>query len=167
MARPLSLKSEIANILQNDARTPPAEIGERLGISRRRVARLVRELEEEGVIVKYTARIDWSKAEERMLFAFIEVSVRPERDTGFGGTARRIARFPEVHSLYLVAGDYDLLAVVNGRSIQDIADFVAQRLSPLEGVERTVTRFVLQNYKVDGHLLIDTQEEDRRLPILP
>ena len=102
-----------------------------------------------------------------MLFAFIEVSVRPERDTGFGGTARRIARFPEVHSLYLVAGDYDLLAVVNGRSIQDIADFVAQRLSPLEGVERTVTRFVLQNYKVDGHLLIDTQEEDRRLPILP
>ncbi len=167
MPRPPSLKSEIANILQNDAHTPHDEIAERLGISRRRVARLVRELEEEGVIVKYTARIDWSKAEERVLFAFIEVSVRPERDTGFGGTAARIARFPEVHSLYLVAGDYDLLAVVTGRSIQDIADFVAQRLSPLEGVERTVTRFVLQNYKVDGHLLIETEEEDRRLPIVP
>jgi DNA-binding Lrp family transcriptional regulator len=167
VAKPISAKAEIANILQNDAHTPVGEIAERLGISRRRVTRLVRELEAEGVIVKYTARIDWSKAEERILFAFIEVSVRPERDTGFGGTAGRIARFPEVHSLYLVAGDYDLLAVVTGRSIQDIADFVAQRLSPLEGVERTVTRFVLQNYKVDGHLLIDTEEEDGRLPIVP
>lgn len=167
MARPTSLKSEIADILQTDARTPQSEIAERLGVSRRRVARLVREMEEEGLIVRYAARIDWSKAEDRMLFAFIEVSVKPERDTGFGGVAERIARFPEVHSLYLVAGDYDLLAVVNGRSIQDIANFVAQRLSPMEGVERTVTRFVLQNYKVDGHLFIPTREEDSRLPIMP
>ena len=167
MSKPASWKSEIAQILHNDARTSHAEIADRLGASKRRVAALVKELEDEKVVLKYIARIDWSKAEEPTLFAFIEVSMRPERDTGFDGLAERIARFPEVHSLYLVAGDYDLLAVVTGRSIQDIASFVAQRLSPLEGVERTVTRFILRNYKVDGCLLIETGEEDRRLAFQP
>jgi len=162
-----ALKFEILNILHHDARTSLKEIGSRLGISKRRVARLVEELEKEGVIVGYVARVDWSRAERKMLFAFIEVSVRPERDKGFTAIATRLARFPEVHSLHLVAGEYDLLVVVQGDSIEEIARFVAQKLAPLEGVHRTATHFVLESYKIDGCLLVDTEQEDRRLAISP
>ena len=107
-------------------------------------------LEATGVIRHYKAIIDWEKAGRELVFAFIDVRVSPSRGVGYDDVARRIYRYPEVHSVYLVSGDYDLRVVVEGNTMRDVAFFVAEKLAPLEGVLSTRTNFLLKKYKSDG-----------------
>lgn len=159
-------EAAILGILEEDAKVSPGEIALRLGMEEEEVRRTIVRLEEERVIVKYKAKVNWEKADEQRLFAFIDVKVVPERNRGFEAVANRVYRFPEVHSLYLMSGDHDLTVVVQGRSLKEIATFVAEKLAPLEGVQGTATHFVLKSYKHDGDVLVD-EEADRRLAVAP
>lgn len=157
---------EMLKLLEEDGRLTPEQLAKMLDADPTEVRRKVKELERENVIVKYRTVINWEKMGREKIFAFIEVKVTPERDVGFDAIARRIYRFPEVHSMYLVSGEYDLTVVVEGRDIREIADFVASKLACLPQVQGTNTHFVLKRYKVDGDIL-EEREEEKRQPIVP
>lgn len=157
---------EILQLLSEDARLTPAQIAERTGRPEAEIRDAVSKLEKDRVIRRYKTVIDWEKAGVEHVFGFIKVRVSPERGLGFDAVAERIMEFSEVHSLYLMSGDYDFLVVVQGRTMRDIAYFVAEKLAPLEHVVSTATHFVLKRYKVDGDILVDRAEVER-LPVTP
>lgn len=130
------------------------------------VVKAIERLEANGTIRRYKTVIDWTKAGKERVFAFIDVRVTPSRGVGYDEIARRIYKFNEVHSVYLVSGDYDLRVVVEGKTMQEVAFFVAERLAPLDGVLSTRTNFLLKKYKDDGDLFED-EGEDHRLPVSP
>lgn len=146
---------EILEILSNDARITPKEIAQLTGQSEAAVKKAIAKYEKDGVIVKYKTLINHDLAREDNSFvrALIEVSVSPQKDVGFDYIAERIYSFPEVTSCYLVSGSYDLLLVVEGEDIKTVSSFIASKLSPMEQVRSTVTHFLLQKYKEDGHIL--------------
>jgi len=160
------MQDQILRILQEDARTTPVQIAERLGRSPQWVRKQIKDLEARGIIHKYKAVVNWEKASQERVFAFIEVKVTPQRGVGFDAVAERILRFPEVHSLYLMSGAYDLHVVVQGESMKEVAYFVAERLAPLEHIQSTATHFVLKRYKVDGDIFAEAETVER-LPVTP
>lgn len=157
---------EILELLANDARLTSGQIAERTGQPEAEVSKAISKLEEDGVIRRYKTVIDWEKTGVEHVFGFIEVRVSPERGVGFDSVAERIMGFPEVHSLYLMSGTYDLLVVIQGTTMREVAYFVAERLAPLEHVLSTATHFVLKPYKVDGDVLAE-RTENKRLPVTP
>jgi len=160
------MRREVLKVLEDNARATPRQIAAMTGLPEDEVARTIKEAEEQRVILKYKTVINWEKLGGEPVWALIEVKVAPQREAGFDSTAYRIARFPEVHSLYLVSGTYDLAVLVSGRTMQDIAAFVAGKLAPLESVQGTVTHFLLRKYKEDGELLAE-DTEGGRLPFTP
>lgn len=155
---------EILEILEKDARTTPEKISTMTGISLAEVKRAIKKAEKERTIVKYKAMVNWQRLGEEQVQALIEVRVQPQREVGFDALAERIYRFPQVRSAYLVSGTYDLAVLVVGKTMQEVAAFVAQKLAPLEGVQGTVTHFLLKRYKEDGEIL-EGKEEVGRLPL--
>lgn len=158
--------NDILYILERDARVAPTQIAAMTGRTEEEVEDAIAAFEAEGVILRYRARVDWQKAGEPRMFAFIDVSVRPERGTGYDRIAERIYRYPEVHSVYLMSGAQDLRVVIEGRTMQEMGDFVAEKLATIEGVRGTTTHFLLKKYKDDGDLFVD-EEPDRRLAVTP
>lgn len=156
------LKEEILEILRDDSRTSPAEMALMLGKSEAEVLAAINELEDDNIIVKYHTKINWEKTNDAMVEALIEVKVVPQRDRGFDSIARRIYRFDEVKSVYLMSGAYDLMVLIEGETMKQAAFFVAERLSTLEGVLSTATHFVLKKYKDDG-VIMDDEPDDRLL----
>lgn len=155
---------EIMEILESDARATPESISTMTGIPLAEVKKAINEAEKNHVIVKYKTMINWQKVGDERIWALIEVRIQPQRNVGFDAIAERIYRFPEVRSAYLVSGTYDLAVFVVGKTMQEVASFVSQRLAPLEGVQGTTTHFMLKRYKEDGEIL-DVKEEDKRLPL--
>ena len=157
---------EILNILTEDARITHKEIADLTGRSLAEVKATIKGYEEEGVIVKYSTLINKDVANGHGSFvrALIEVSVAPQKDVGFDKIAERIYNFPEVQSCYLVSGDYDFLVEIEGENILTVSNFVASKLSPMEGVRRTSTHFILRKFKEDGQVLV-CKEKDKRLSI--
>ncbi len=160
------MMEKVLQILEQDCRTPTDEIARRLGIDEAEVKRLIKQAEEDGTILGYSAIVNWAKIKPDRVYAFISVSASPERDIGFDEVARRIAGFPEVHSVYLVSGTHDLTVVIEADDFREIASFVAEKLAPLPGVRSTATSFVLKVYKLEGWL-IDEGEGPRRLAVSP
>jgi DNA-binding Lrp family transcriptional regulator len=156
----------ILDILAAEGRCSAAEIALRLGLPEAEVEAKIREYEQNHVILGYGAVVNWHRAGDDRLFAFIEVNATPERGHGFDRLAERIARFDEVHSVHLVSGTHDLNVVIQGHDFREVAMFVAAKLAPLEGVQSTATSFVLKSYKVEGQL-ITQEDEDRRLAVTP
>ncbi len=137
---------EIIEILEKDARTPIDVLAKMVDLPVEETEALVKKLEEAKVIVQYTALIDWRKADGREgVTAMIDVKVTPKRGVGFDEVAERIYRFPEVKSVYLMSGAYDLSVVIEGRSMAEIAQFVSEKLSTLDSVISTTTHFILKN----------------------
>ncbi len=126
----------------------------------------IKQLEAEKIILKYHTIIDWEKANIDKVTAIIEVKVTPQREVGFDALAERIYRFPEVRSLYLTSGSYDLLVFIEGQSLKDVGKFVSEKLSTIDGVISTTTHFMLKNYKEAG-VIIDDIEKDHRLVVTP
>ncbi len=157
---------ELLDLLAHEGRCPLEEIATRLGLGVEDAAAKVDQLEQAGVILGYKAVVDWDKADVPRVFAFIEVKATPEPKLGFDGVAEHIARFSEVHSVYLMSGAYDLSVVVQGRDFRDIARFVAEDLAPHPQVVSTATHLVMRVYKLDGTLLTG-EPTDRRLAISP
>ncbi len=156
----------LLELLQHNSAMSREDMAARLGISPEDLNREIARLEAEKVIVGYQAVIDEEKLASDMVTAMIEVRVRPERGGGFDRIARRIARFAEVESCYLMSGGYDLLVVVRGENLRDVSQFVAERLATLDGVLSTATRFHLKSYKQNG-ILIQQEEEGERLSVTP
>ncbi|MEI6863736.1 MAG: Lrp/AsnC family transcriptional regulator, partial [Candidatus Omnitrophota bacterium] len=146
---------EILEILEKDARTTPEEIARMLGMAPKVVASTIKKLEKDGVILKYKAILnkEIDRIEDSAVRALIEVRITPQKNLGFESVAERIYKFPEVASCYLMSGAYDLLVVVEGKNINTVANFVAEKLSPMEHVCGTVTHFILKKYKEGGDIL--------------
>jgi DNA-binding Lrp family transcriptional regulator len=157
---------EILEILEKDARTSIQQISTITGRPENEVADDIKKAEKDQVILKYKAIVNWEKVEKEHVFALIEVKIAPQRDVGFDSIAERIYRFPQAHTVYLVSGTYDLLVIVTGKTIQEVANFVSQKLAPIEGVQGTITHFMLKKYKEDGEIL-GAKEEIKRQPFLP
>ena len=131
------------------------------------VAASIETFKRDGVLLGYTAVIDWQKIHAHHgVTAFIDVKVTPKRGRGFDEVAERIHRFPEVTSLYLMSGAYDLQVVLDGKSLQEVSQFVSEKLSTLDSVISTTTHFRLKTYKHDG-VLFSQDDEDKRLKVSP
>jgi DNA-binding Lrp family transcriptional regulator len=157
---------DILKILENDARTSANQIATMTGMPVAEVIKLIEQAEKDRVILKYKTVVNWDKIEEEeQVWALIEVRVKPEPEAGFDSIAERIARYQQVRSLFLASGTYDLLLVVVGKSEHQVADFVSQNLAHIEGVQGTVTHFVLKRYKEDGETL-DGGEGAKRQPVI-
>ncbi|MDP2918795.1 MAG: Lrp/AsnC family transcriptional regulator [Dehalococcoidia bacterium] len=155
----------ILKILENDARTTPKQISDMTGIPRAEVVKVIKQAWQDRIILKYKAIVNWDKAENEHVFALIEVKLEPEKDVGFDSIAERIYRFPQARSVYLVSGTYDLLVLVLGKNNHEIANFVSQKLSHIDGVKATNTQFVLKRYKEDGEV-VEGKEEVKRQPVV-
>jgi DNA-binding Lrp family transcriptional regulator len=158
--------NEILEILSENAKATPAEIAALLGKSEEEVALEIKELEDSGVIRKYITLINWERLEEAYVFAVLELKVALQRKTGYDAVAERIARFSEVESVRLISGDHDLSVTVRGKSMKDVAYFVAEKIAPLEGVQSTCTHFILKSYKEHGVILTETPRP-KRLVVSP
>lgn len=158
------MTEEILELLQADGRLSYAELANRLNITEAEAQEKITALEKAGIICGYTAIINNENPDS--VKALIEVKVAPSRDGGFDRVARRIARYPEVSELCLVSGSFDLLITIRGRSLQEVANFVASKLATIDGVISTSTGFMLKKYKESGRIL--EQEEDyERLKVTP
>lgn len=153
--------NKLISLLEENSRLTNAQLAVMLGISEDEVADQIRQYEEEGVLVAYTAVVDQERLDKDYVEAYIELKVTPKRDHGFDEIAARVAAYDEVKDVYLMSGGYDLAVRVTGTNFKDIALFVARRLSTLESVESTTTHFLLKRYKEHGNLL-DTVETDER-----
>jgi DNA-binding Lrp family transcriptional regulator len=156
---------KILRILEKDARTTPKQISTMTGASQGEVVKLIKQAEKDHTILKYKTIINWDKVKEEQVSAIIEVRVAPQRDLGFDAVAERIYRFPQARSVYLISGTYDLLVLVSGKTMHEVADFVSQKLAPIEGVQGTVTHFMLKRYKEDGEIL-EGKEKVKRQPVI-
>lgn len=154
---------EILNLLKDNARLSEDDIAAMTKKSVEEVRAIIKKLEDDGIILKYAAIVNPEKdsTEKDMVRAEIEIQVMPEREHGFDGIADRIYRFPQVKSLYLMSGGYDLKAVIEGKSLQDVAFFVARKLSTLEGVRNVTTHFLLKTYKENDILYVDEKKDWR------
>ncbi|MCP5536159.1 MAG: Lrp/AsnC family transcriptional regulator [Akkermansiaceae bacterium] len=160
------MNDPLLTLLQTKARYTNTELAETLSLSSEEVASRISAWEKDGTILGYQAVIDDDKAGEMGVSAFIEVKVTPERGGGFDRLAMRIARFDQVVSCYLASGGYDLMVVVEGNDLREVASFVSQKLSTLDGVLSTATHFRLKTYKEMG-FIFEAEEPEGRLPVSP
>ncbi len=157
---------ELLRILQANALESRENIARMLAVPAAEVDRRIAEYEKEGVIRGYQAVLNEDQLGLDKVTAVIEVKVTPQREGGFDTIAQRISRFPEVRSAYLMSGTYDLLLFVEGRTLREVAGFVSERLSALEGVLSTSTHFMLKTYKRLG-VLMQQEKSDERLTVTP
>jgi DNA-binding Lrp family transcriptional regulator len=157
---------EILTILVRDARTPVEVIATMVGKTADEVRSAIAAYEKAGVIKRYKTVVDFEKIGSETVVAFIDVKVTPARDVGFDGIAARIAKFPEVQSVWLVSGSSDLRVMIESAHIRELGRFVAEKLSTINGVTGTVTNFIMRRYKEDHVMFIET-EEDQRLVVSP
>ncbi len=153
--------NKILQMLEQDARLTSAQIATMLNKEEGDIKKAIKEYEKSGVIVGYQALIDWDKTDREYVSAVIEVKVVPQPDRGFDKIAEKIYHYDEVKSLYLMSGSYDLQVILEGRTLREVAQFVAMKLAPLEYVTSTATHFVLRKYK-DMGVIYEAREIDER-----
>ena len=155
---------EILKILEGDAKITAKKVATMTGISKDEVGRAIKQAEKDRTILKYKTVINWDRVENEQVWALIGVKLTPQKDVGFDSIAERIYRFPQARTVYLVSGTYELIVLVVCKTSHEIADFVSQKLAPIEGVQETVTQFLLKRYKEDGEI-IEGREEVKRQPV--
>lgn len=153
--------NKLISLLENNARLTNKELAVMLGATEEEVAVEIKMLEDNGIINGYKAVIDKEKAKYETVTALIEIKVQPKYNHGFNAVAARIAALEEVESVYLMSGGFDFAVTVTDKSFQEVAMFVANRLSPLEGVVSTATHFILKKYKDQGIVFSDDLKDDR------
>ena len=156
----------LLKLLEEHALRTPEQLGKMLNLATDDVQRRIKRYEDDQVILGYKAIINDDKLDTDLVKAVIEVKIQPEREGGFDRIARRIAKFDEVTSLFLMSGGYDLLIFVEGRSLREVGQFVAETLATLEGVTSTGTHFMLKTYKEQA-VLMEGEEDSERLKISP
>ncbi len=162
----MELEKKMLKILEHDAKISPKTMATMLDEEEAHIREVLAHLEKERYILGYNAVVNWDRFGENGVEAMIEVKVTPAREVGFNGVAERISRFPEVRSVYLMSGTYDLSVVVTADTMKEIALFVSHKLSTLDEVQSTVTHFILKRYKQDN-FIFESPQEDRRLVVSP
>lgn len=148
-------------LLENDATLTAEQLAAMLGGNAEDIRKEIRAYEKDGTIVGYKTLIDWDKTERTMVSAFIELKVEPQINRGFDEIAERICNFPEVESVYLMSGSFDIAVMLEGKTLREVAFFVAEKLSTMEGITGTATHFVLRKYK-DKNTVYRHAEVDER-----
>ena len=159
--RKMDLRSEILTVIERNSRINIKELAVLLDSEETLIANEIQDMETEGVICGYHTLIDWSKTSGERVNALIEVKVSPQRGIGFDSIAERIYKYPEVNSVYLMSGGFDLMVIIEGRTMQDVAGFVTMKLSTLDTVLSTSTHFILKKYKDYGTVLAKKREDIR------
>jgi len=158
--------NELLNLLKQNALESPDNLAKMLGISVDDVKKQIAEYEKQGVIRAYQAIVNEEKLDASLVTTVIEVKVTPESEGGFDRIADRISRFPEVESVYLMSGTFDLLLFIKGRTMHEAAGFVSEKLATMKGVTSTATHFMMKTYKQNG-IVMHTGEDDERLKVSP
>ena len=161
------MRNDILLLLERDAKLTSEEIAVRLGVKETAVRKEIEKLEKEQIICGYGAFINWSRTDNKLLTALIEVKVTPARGKGFKRIAERIYRFDEVKAVYLMSGAYDLAVTIEGRSLEEIAAFVSDKLATLESVISTATHFVLNKFKDHGVIFNEKNDDVERMIVSP
>lgn len=158
---------KLLELLSENSSFTNKELSLMLGEPEDYIAAQIKEYEQNGIIKGYQALVDWEKVPDAMVTAIIELKVTPKKETGFDEIAEQIMAFDEVSSMYLMAGSFDLSVFVNGKTMQDVASFVARKLSCIDGVIATATHFMLKAYKIGGVSLTDDDSaSDERSMVL-
>ena len=152
------LEDRVLQLLEQDCTIPRHVMAARCGVEEADIDETIARLEAEDVILGYQALVNWEKTKKETVTALIEVKVTPQRDKGFDRIAERIYQYDEVESVYLMSGSFDLTVIISGRTLKEVATFVSERLSVIEGVTGTATHFILKKYK-EKHALFTRQEE--------
>lgn len=155
------MKYEILKLLARNAKYSAEEIAVMLGTDEAAVAAEIRQLEKDGLIKGYKAVIDWDSIDNAYVSAIVELNVVPKAGLGFEEVAEKVMKHSEVESVYLMSGSYDLNVVVKGKTLQDIARFVARELATIDSVTQTATHFVMRRYKEMDVELVNGREDDR------
>lgn len=155
------MKYEILKLLANNAKYTPAEIATMLGADEAEVENNIKELEKDGFIRGYKAVIDWDKLDGAYVSAIVELKVVPKAGLGFEEVAEKVMGYKEVEAVYLMSGNYDLNVIVKGKTLQDVARFVAKELATIDSVNSTATHFVMRRYKEMDVQLISPMDDDR------
>jgi DNA-binding Lrp family transcriptional regulator len=161
------MREQILTILEKDCRIDLKELAILLGTDEETIAEEIVAMETQGIICGYHAMIDWEKCSVEKVTALIEVRVAPQRDQGYDRVAERIYNYPEVDSVYLKAGSYDLMVTIDGETLRSGANFVSEKLAPIEGVLSTATHFILKKYKDHGTILVKEHDVDNREKVSP
>lgn len=157
------MRDELLAIIEKNSRIDFKELAVLLGAAEEDVLNEITKLEQEGVICGYHTLINWDKTDIESVSAIIEVKVTPQRGQGFDKIAQRIYNYPEVKSVYLISGGYDLLVTLEEKSLKEIAAFVSHKLSTLESVLSTATHFILKKYKDHGTIINKTSKDEREV----
>ena len=157
---------EILKLLRKNALETPANMAKMLRLPENEVKAKIADYEKKGIICGYQAILNEDQLDLERVRAAIEVKITPEREGGFNRISSRLSKFPEVESLFLMSGGYDLLVFVSGENLREVASFVSEKLATIEGVLSTSTHFMLKTYKDHG-VLMETEKEDERLKVSP
>ena len=156
------MENKLLTLLENDATLTPEQLSKMLEKEVGDIKKMILDYEKSGVILGYKTLVDWDKTEREYVSAIIEVKVLPQRDRGFDKIAEKIYNYPEVQSLYLMSsGGFDLALIIEGKTMREVAYFVAQKLAPIESVTATATHFVLRKYKDKGVIYGSCEVDER------
>ena len=161
------MREKILRIIEKNSRIDLGELAVLLGVEEIDIVNELAAMESEGVICGYHTLIDWEKTSIEKTTALIEVRVTPQRGHGFDSIAERIYQYPEVRDVYLISGGYDLLIIMEGKTLKEIANFVSDKLSTQDSILSTATHFILKKYKDHGTILTSSENEDKREVITP
>ena len=160
------MREKILSIIEKNSRIDLRELSIILGVDEVTIVNEMEQMEKENVICGYHTLIDWEKTDVEKVNALIEVRVTPQRGHGFDSIAERIYKYPEVNSVYLISGGYDLMVTLEGKSLKEISNFVSDKLSTLDSVLSTATHFILKKYKDHGTVL-SKPDTDERIQVTP
>ncbi len=155
---------DVLNILEkNSGKINPVNIANMLGVSVEEINKRIETLEKANIIVGYKTIVNWDKTDRELVTALIELRITPQRGEGFDKVAERIYKYPQVKSLYLMSGAYDLAVFIEGKTMKEVALFVAEKLAPMASVISTATHFVLKRYKQEGIVFEDDEIDTREV----
>lgn len=157
------MKKQILDAIQKNGRYSTEDLAAMLATDEETIKKEIKEMEDANVICGYPTLINWDQTDCELVTALIEVKVTPQRDTGFDKTAERICNYPEVSAVYLISGDFDMMVLIEGKTLQEVSKFVSSKLSPIEDVTGTSTQFVLKKYKDHGTIMFGQKKPERML----
>ncbi len=160
------MREKLLSMIEKNSRMEVSELAVILGVEEETVTKELKALEEEGIICGYHTMIDWDKVDKDKVMALIEVNVTPQRGRGFDEIAERIYQYPEVTSTYLMSGGFDLMVIIEGKTLKEVSMFVTEKLATIEEVSGTATHFILKKYKDHGTVLEKKKKDTREAVIL-
>ena len=157
------MREEILRVIEKNSRIETKELAVRLGLSEAEVVEEMQAMENEGIICGYHTMINWENTTDEKVTALIEVKVSPQRGEGFDHMAERIYKYPEVQSVYLISGGFDILITIEGKTLREVSQFVSDKLSTFESIVSTATHFILKKYKDHGTIMTKKYEDERQM----